>query len=48
MEYDEYYVTPKEGGRGDGILWFFVGSSISVAMESGVFSEDYSGKYYFI
>jgi len=42
MEYNEYYATPKEGGR------IFVGHPISVVMESGIFSEDYSGKYYLI
>jgi len=42
-----YCVTPKEDGRGGGIPRVFVDSSYQRG-QSGVFSEDYSGKYYLI
>jgi len=44
MEYDKYYATQNEGSR-NGFYEFSI-HSISVAMESRVFSADYSGKYY--
>jgi len=45
MKYDEYYATQNEDSKGSGILWVFI-HFISVAMESEVFSSDYSGNYY--
>jgi len=48
MEYDEYYATPKEAAGMARFHELSLVHHISVAMKSGVFSEDYSGKYYLI
>jgi len=37
MEYDEYYATPKEGGRGGGIPQIFVDSLYQCGHEIGSF-----------
>jgi len=41
MEYNEYYATQKKNGRDGRIYEFSLVYPISVAMKSGVFSEEF-------